>query len=132
MEVVACGLCHTDLCIQNGAFPSPFPNTVGHEGSGKVLKVGTAVTRVQVEDEVLLSFSHCEECGSCKVRSRRWRDSAEARSGADKILPPNSEQTDHPAACEKFGEQNFGRIRNTSIGGKAGIKGSQGEEIVSL
>lgn len=78
MEVVACGICHTDLAVQNGSFPSPFPSTVGHEGSGKVVKVGSAVTRVKAGDDVLLSFSHCSECGSCKE--------------------------DHPAACDKFGE----------------------------
>ncbi|ORY75306.1 S-glutathione dehydrogenase [Leucosporidium creatinivorum] len=103
VEVVACGICHTDLAVQNGSFPSPFPSTVGHEGSGKVVKVGTAVTRVQPGDEVLLSFSHCSECGSC--------------------------QEDHPAACDKFGECNFGRIRNTAIGGKASGKSSTGEEV---
>jgi Zn-dependent alcohol dehydrogenase len=47
VKIVACGICHTDLCIQNGAFPSPFPNVAGHEGSGKVEKVGSKVTRVQ-------------------------------------------------------------------------------------
>lgn len=29
IEVSACSLCHTDLLIQNGAFPSAFPNTTG-------------------------------------------------------------------------------------------------------
>ncbi|BGP22536.1 hypothetical protein JCM10295v2_001421 [Rhodotorula toruloides] len=103
LEVVACGLCHTDLCIQNGAFPSPFPNVTGHEGSGRVLKVGEAVTRVQPGDKVLCSFNHCSSCGPCR--------------------------TGHPAACEKFGEINFGRVRSAQTGNKAGIKGTGGEEI---
>lgn len=39
-------------------------------------------------------------------------------------------QEEHPAGCEKFGEVNFGRIRNASIGAKAGVKGPAGEDIV--
>ncbi|GAA5865878.1 hypothetical protein JCM8547_005744 [Rhodosporidiobolus lusitaniae] len=103
VKIVACGICHTDVCIQNGMFPSPFPNVAGHEGSGKVLKVGSAVTRVKEGDSVLLSFSHCNECGPCK--------------------------TDHPAACEQFGQINFGRVRNASVANKPGITGPAGEDI---
>ncbi|KAK4048776.1 hypothetical protein OIV83_004542 [Microbotryomycetes sp. JL201] len=102
IEIVACGLCHTDLCIQNGAFPSPFPALTGHEGSGRVLQVGSAVTRAQVGDEVLLSFSSCGQCGLCK--------------------------TDHPAACEKFAEYNFGRIRSHDCS-KAAAKCNQGKDV---
>lgn len=56
-----------DLLIANGAFPSPFPNIVGHEGSGKVVKVGKAVTRVKEGDSVLLSFSYDQKCKICKA-----------------------------------------------------------------
>lgn len=55
-----------DLLIANGAFPSPFPNIVGHEGSGKVVKVGKAVTRVKEGDSVLLSFSYDQKCKTCR------------------------------------------------------------------
>ncbi|GAA5905648.1 hypothetical protein JCM6882_008737 [Rhodosporidiobolus microsporus] len=103
VKVVACGICHTDLAVQNGSFPSPFPNITGHEGSGKVVKVGSAVTRVKEGDSVLLSFNNCNECGPCK--------------------------TEFPAACEQFGAVNFGRVRNSSIGNQAGVKGAKGEEI---
>jgi len=29
-------LCHTDLAIESGAFPSPAPSIPGHEGAGIV------------------------------------------------------------------------------------------------
>ncbi|GAA5919696.1 hypothetical protein JCM1841_005237 [Sporobolomyces salmonicolor] len=103
VKITACGLCHTDLGIQNGGLPSPYPNVAGHEGSGKVLKVGSAVTRVKEGDSVLLSFAHCLDCGPCKIG--------------------------YPAACEQFGAVNFGRQRNAQIGSKPGIKGAKGEEI---
>ncbi|BGP13563.1 hypothetical protein JCM10213v2_001495 [Rhodosporidiobolus nylandii] len=103
VEVKACGVCATDTHVADGVFPSPFPNVAGHEGAGKVLKVGSAVTRVKEGDSVLLSFAYCEDCGSCKTK--------------------------HPAACEQFGAVNFGRFRNSTVGSKAGIKGKNGEEI---
>ncbi|CEQ39781.1 SPOSA6832_01339, partial [Sporobolomyces salmonicolor] len=103
VKITACGLCHTDLGIQNGGLPSPYPNVAGHEGSGKVLKVGSAVTRVKEGDSVLLSFAHCLDCGPCKIG--------------------------YPAACEQFGAVNFGRQRNAQIGSKPGIKGAKGEEM---
>ncbi|GAA5875361.1 hypothetical protein JCM16303_000598 [Sporobolomyces ruberrimus] len=103
IEVVASGICHTDLCIQNGAFPSPFPNVTGHEGSGKVLKAGSAVTRVKEGDSVLLSFNYCSNCGPCKM--------------------------DEPSGCENFAPCNFGRQRNEQIGSKAGIRRANGDEV---
>lgn len=103
IEVVACGICHTDLSVQNGAFPSPFPNVVGHETSGIVVKTGSAVKRVQAGDKVLCSFNYCASCRPCK-------------SG-------------HPAACEGFAPINFGRQRSTALGSKPGIRGAGGEEI---
>lgn len=51
---------------ENGALPSVFPSIAGHEGSGKVVKVGKGVTRVKEGDSVLLSFSYCQKC---KVRT---------------------------------------------------------------
>lgn len=63
-----CSICHTDLAVQSGAFPSPFPNVTGHEGSGVVLKAGKSVTRVKEGDKVLCSFNHCSQCGPCQVR----------------------------------------------------------------
>jgi len=59
--------CHTDLTIQAGGIPSAFPSIQGHEGSGIVEKVGSAVAnRFTPGDKVLLSFASCESCTSCQ------------------------------------------------------------------
>jgi len=42
-------------------------------GSGKVVKVGSAVTRVKEGDSVLLSFNYCSNCGPCKVSRNQLR-----------------------------------------------------------
>ncbi|MEI7954091.1 MAG: alcohol dehydrogenase catalytic domain-containing protein, partial [Verrucomicrobiota bacterium] len=33
VEVLACGLCHTDLSARAGLVPFPLPGVLGHEGS---------------------------------------------------------------------------------------------------
>jgi aryl-alcohol dehydrogenase len=59
------GLCHTDLAARDGVFGLPYPLVLGHEGSGVVVDVGSAVTKVRPGDHVALSFNSCGECPSC-------------------------------------------------------------------
>ncbi|KAF4462975.1 zinc-binding dehydrogenase [Fusarium albosuccineum] len=72
VEMVASGICHTDLHCGNTAdnlgVPAVFyPRVLGHEGSGYVVRAGSQVTHVQPGDAVLLSFSYCGECHVCKT-----------------------------------------------------------------
>ena len=49
IEIMASGLCHTDLSqLEGKAAPYPFPIVVGHEGAGIVREVGASVTSVKV------------------------------------------------------------------------------------
>nr|WP_250279784.1 NAD(P)-dependent alcohol dehydrogenase [Frankia sp. Cppng1_Ct_nod] len=66
VRMVAAGLCHTDLSVAGGGLPFPLPGVLGHEGAGVVEAVGSAVTRVQPGDHVLLSFTSCSRCGNCR------------------------------------------------------------------
>lgn len=66
VQVVACGMCHTDLSAGKGVIPYPLPGILGHEGSGIVLAVGSAVTRVKIGSPVLLTFTSCGECAQCR------------------------------------------------------------------
>jgi len=77
VKIAGVGLCHTDLfCKALGMYPL----VLGHEGSGVVEKVGSAVTKVVPGDHVVLSFGFCGKCENC--------------------------QTAHPAFCMNFVEQN--------------------------
>ncbi|MBP7002174.1 MAG: alcohol dehydrogenase catalytic domain-containing protein [Amaricoccus sp.] len=40
VEIEACGICHTDLMIRDGGYPTPLPVVLGHEGAGVVRAVG--------------------------------------------------------------------------------------------
>ncbi|KXH31797.1 zinc-binding dehydrogenase [Colletotrichum simmondsii] len=72
VEVVASGICHTDLHCGNtpddkGVPGVYYPRVLGHEGSGYVVQVGDGVTKVKRGDAVFLSFSYCGECHVCKT-----------------------------------------------------------------
>src|SRR5438876_927416 len=70
VEVVASGLCHTDLAVRDGTFPIPaMPNILGHEGAGVVVATGSAVRKVRVGDHVALSFASCGACLQCEEGS---------------------------------------------------------------
>lgn len=70
VEVVATGLCHTDLAVRDGVFPIPaMPNILGHEGAGIVIATGSAVRKISVGDHVALSFASCGACPPCEAGS---------------------------------------------------------------
>lgn len=66
VKIAGVGMCHTDLVVRDQYFPTPLPAVLGHEGSGVVEKVGSAVTNVAPGDHVVLSFASCGECRNCK------------------------------------------------------------------
>jgi aryl-alcohol dehydrogenase len=65
VRIVACGVCHTDMVMRDGALPVPFPAVFGHEGAGVVETVGPGVTGLAPGDHVLLSFDSCGACSAC-------------------------------------------------------------------
>ncbi len=63
VRVAHCGVCHSDLSIADGTFPSPLPIVLGHEAAGVVDAVGPGVTGLTPGDHVVLT--PCPPCGSC-------------------------------------------------------------------
>jgi S-(hydroxymethyl)glutathione dehydrogenase/alcohol dehydrogenase len=63
VRVAYCGVCHSDLSIVDGAFPSPLPIVLGHEASGVVEAVGADVDGLAVGDPVVLT--PLPPCGRC-------------------------------------------------------------------
>jgi Zn-dependent alcohol dehydrogenase len=63
VRVAHCGVCHSDLSIVDGAFPSPVPVVLGHEASGVVEAVGPDVDGLAVGDPVVLT--PLPPCGRC-------------------------------------------------------------------
>ncbi|GKZ67107.1 NAD/NADP dependent alcohol dehydrogenase [Aspergillus niger] len=67
VELKATGICQTDLVVQSGKIPVPFPAILGHEGAGMIRAVGSAVTDLVVGDHVVLSYNYCKTCLSCRA-----------------------------------------------------------------
>ena len=65
LRIAASGICHTDMLIRDGSFPTPMPVVLGHEGAGVVEEVGAVVRRVTVGDRVSLSYASCGTCPNC-------------------------------------------------------------------
>ena len=63
IEIAASGLCHSDLSIIRGLTVVPPPAILGHEATGTVVEVGSAVSRVKVGDHVIGSLM--PTCGNC-------------------------------------------------------------------
>jgi aryl-alcohol dehydrogenase len=66
VQIVAAGLCHTDLGVQVGGIPFKLPGILGHEGAGVVVSAGSGVTKVAPGDHVVLSFTSCGHCANCR------------------------------------------------------------------
>ena len=65
VDVVAVGLCHSDLRFLEGAFSHDLPTVLGHEVAGVVSRVGERVEAVAEGDRVVMSIS--VSCGVCPL-----------------------------------------------------------------
>jgi Zn-dependent alcohol dehydrogenase len=63
VRVKHCGVCHSDVSIADGTFPSMVPVILGHEAAGVVEALGPGVTSLSVGDHVVLT--PCPPCGTC-------------------------------------------------------------------
>lgn len=72
VEVEVAGICHSDLSVVEGSRPRPVPMVLGHEASGRVARVGNAVTGVEVGQRVVMTFlPRCGDCAGCATDGRR-------------------------------------------------------------
>jgi len=68
-DIQFCGVCHSDLHqIKNDWFPGIFPMVPGHEIVGRVVKVGSHVTKFKVGDIAGTGcmVDSCRVCENCK------------------------------------------------------------------
>src|SRR5580698_1532066 len=73
VEIVASGVCHTDLHAADGDWPlKPTPPfTPGHEGIGLVVALGSGVTAVKEGDRVGVPWLY-SACGHCEYCLSAW------------------------------------------------------------
>ena len=68
VKVHACGICHSDAFVKEGAFPIEFPRVPGHEVAGVVDAVGDGVALWEEGDAVGVGWhgGHCFTCEACR------------------------------------------------------------------
>jgi 6-hydroxycyclohex-1-ene-1-carbonyl-CoA dehydrogenase len=67
VEVAGCGVCHTDLGFFYDGVPTrhPFPLTLGHEVSGRVVQAGAGADEWLGRAVIVPAVMPCGECAAC-------------------------------------------------------------------
>jgi Zn-dependent alcohol dehydrogenase len=99
VQVLAAGLCHSDLSVIDASRPRAMPMVLGHEACGEIVETGPDCGSLRKGDRVVLAFvPSCGECASCSAGrpalcepgaranvagtllsgARRWRDGGDA------------------------------------------------------
>jgi S-(hydroxymethyl)glutathione dehydrogenase / alcohol dehydrogenase len=72
VQLLASGVCHSDLHVRDGDWDRPGPLVLGHEGAGVVEAVGPGVDAALRGRLVALTWYYpCLRCPSCQ-RGRQW------------------------------------------------------------
>ncbi|MCW1248921.1 S-(hydroxymethyl)mycothiol dehydrogenase [Acaricomes phytoseiuli] len=67
VDIISCGVCHTDLHYLQGGIGQDYPYLLGHEATGTVAQTGPGVTEVSVGDRVILNWrAVCGQCRACR------------------------------------------------------------------
>ncbi|TVY57065.1 alcohol dehydrogenase, partial [Lachnellula cervina] len=64
VKVAVGSLCHTDGMVLDGIMGTKLPCIASHEGSGTVVKVGSAIQEFHIGDRILCSLCY-HRCGIC-------------------------------------------------------------------
>ncbi|AMM34112.1 alcohol dehydrogenase [Sinomonas atrocyanea] len=66
VDVLTCGVCHTDLHYKQGGIGEDYPYLLGHESTAVVSAVGPDVTDLKPGDRVILNWrAVCGQCRAC-------------------------------------------------------------------
>jgi propanol-preferring alcohol dehydrogenase len=68
LQVLACGVCHTELDEIEGRTPPQLPVILGHQVVGRVVELGTQVSQWRLGDRVGCAwiYSACGQCQYCQ------------------------------------------------------------------
>src|ERR1700757_5113349 len=94
IEILYCGVCHSDLHqVRNEwkeVMPTVYPCVPGHEIVGRVVKVGSAVTKFKAGDIAAVGcmVDSCRVCSACKAGEEQYCENfmTLTYNGEDKIL----------------------------------------------
>lgn len=107
VKTIACGLCHSDVHIHEGAFnlgngnklqlPLPSPYTLGHEIFGEIVQLGEDARDAAIGDQVIVyPWIGCGSCSICSAGEEHLCNAGQVlgvfKTGgfADHVLVPHS------------------------------------------
>lgn len=69
IEITASAICGSDLHLYNGFVPTmEHGDVLGHEFAGRIVEIGSGVSRVKIGDRVVVPFTiSCGKCTSCSL-----------------------------------------------------------------
>jgi len=112
VRIAGAGLCHSDLSMINGDRPRAVPIAIGHEGSGEVVEVGSAIDDVRAGDHVVFQFS--ASCGRCRrclegrpqvcERAAAAKAVGDLMAGGSRITALNGERINHHSGLSVMSE----------------------------
>ena len=112
VEIVAAGLCHSDLSVIDGSRPRPMPMVLGHEAAGIVRDRGPGVTSLNRDDHVVFSFlpmcGHCVSCASGRpvlcTPGARANGAGELLAGGRRFRTPQHGEIHHHLGVSGFSQ----------------------------
>ncbi|MFT4229461.1 MAG: NAD(P)-dependent alcohol dehydrogenase [Microbacterium sp.] len=136
VDVVAVGMCHTDLSAASGVIPFPLPGVLGHEGAGRVRATGRAVTRVRPGDAVLMTFTSCGRCRQCRGghpahcdHHLTWNLLGGARADGTHTM---ADAGGRPLHAHFFGQSSFARHAIVDERSLVALPGDVGDDDLAL
>lgn len=101
VAVEVCGLCGTDVGIITGDYPVAISGTtLGHEATGKVLEIGTGVTRFKPGDRVVINPTY--SCGECRLCQTGNPNHCERKQGTEAGVSYDGAFADQYRAKENY------------------------------
>ena len=112
VEIVAAGMCHTDLLVRDSR-PASLPAVLGHEGAGIVREIGSEVRGLAPGDKVVLSFPSCGSCIRCRTGRTAYCDTIAAlkfRCARPDGSVATTDAEGRPVGDHFFGQSSFGTL----------------------
>jgi aryl-alcohol dehydrogenase len=122
VEVVASGMCHTDLLVRDSR-PASLPAVLGHEGAGIVRETGSEVRGLTPGDKVVLSFPSCGVCIRCRTGRTAYCDAIATLKFGCRRADGSVATTDgagRPVGDHFFGQSSFGTL--AVVAGRSVVK----------
>ena len=100
IQILYCGVCHSDWHSIIGEWSRKIPLIPGHEIAGQVIKIGTAVNKFKIGDSVGVGpyVNSCQQCARCLEQNQQYciNGTSSTYDSRDRIpgsLKPDGERT---------------------------------------